>query len=158
MWAAAAYCILVSPSYFAFWGFPGGSDGKESACNAGDPGLNPGSGISPGEGNGNPLQYSCLENLMDRGAWKVTVRGVSQSQIELKRLSTQASGIQILTQKNALFFLPISEYHQKQFCSYMKEPTVCLPSLTSGLHDLFCPLVITQSTKALVILTFHTAL
>ena len=44
-------------------GFPGGSDGKESACNAGDSGLIPGSGRSPGEGNGNPLQYSCLENL-----------------------------------------------------------------------------------------------
>ena len=50
-------------------GFPGGSDGKASACNAGDPGLIPGSGRSPGEGNGNPLQYSCLENPMDRGAW-----------------------------------------------------------------------------------------
>ena len=47
-------------------GFPGGSDGKESACNVGDPGLIPGSGRSPGEGNGNPLQYSCLENFMDR--------------------------------------------------------------------------------------------
>ena len=47
--------------------FPGGSDGTESACNAEDPGLIPGSGISPGEGNGNPLQYSCLGNPMDRG-------------------------------------------------------------------------------------------
>ena len=50
-------------------GFPGGSDGKESACNAQDLGLIPGSGRAPGEGNGNPLQYSCLENPMDGGAW-----------------------------------------------------------------------------------------
>ena len=49
-------------------GFPGGSDGKTSACNAGDPGLIPGSGRSPGEGNGNPLQHSCLENPMGGGA------------------------------------------------------------------------------------------
>jgi len=49
--------------------FPGSSDGKDSACNAGDLGLIPGLGRSPGEGNGNPLQYSCLENSMDRGAW-----------------------------------------------------------------------------------------
>ena len=49
--------------------FPGGSDGKASAYNAGDPGLIPGSGRSSGEGNGNPLQYSCLENPMDGGAW-----------------------------------------------------------------------------------------
>ena len=49
--------------------FPGGSDGKASASNARDPGWIPGSGRSPGEGNGNPLQYSCLENPMDRGAW-----------------------------------------------------------------------------------------
>ena len=47
-------------------GFPGGSDGKVSACNAGDPGSIPGLGRSPGEGNGNPLQYSCLENSMDK--------------------------------------------------------------------------------------------
>ena len=49
--------------------FPGGSDSKASAYNAGDPGLIPGLGRSPGEGNGNPLQYYCLENPMDRGAW-----------------------------------------------------------------------------------------
>ena len=54
-------------------GFPGGSDGKESARNAGDPGSIPGSGRTPGEGDGNPLQYSCLENSMDRGAWRATV-------------------------------------------------------------------------------------
>ena len=51
------------------YNFPGGSDGKASVYNVGDPGLIPGSGRSPGEGNGNPLQYYCLENTMDRGAW-----------------------------------------------------------------------------------------
>ena len=50
-------------------GFPGGSAGKQSACNAGDPGSTPESGRCPGEGHGNPLQYSCLENAMDGGAW-----------------------------------------------------------------------------------------
>ena len=50
-------------------GFPGGAGGKASACHTGDPGLICGSGRSPGRGNGNPLQYSCLENSMDRGAW-----------------------------------------------------------------------------------------
>ena len=62
-------------------GFPGGAEVKASACNAGDLGSTPGSGRSPGEGNGNPLQYSCLENPMDRGAWRATVqiRSVAQS-------------------------------------------------------------------------------
>ena len=55
------------------------SDGKESACNVGDPGLIPGSERSSGEGNDNSLQYSCLENPMDRGAWWATVRGVTKS-------------------------------------------------------------------------------
>ena len=59
--------------------FPGGSDRKASAYNVGDPGSIPGLGRSPGEGNGNPLQYSCLENPMDRGGWKVTVHGVAKS-------------------------------------------------------------------------------
>ena len=56
-------------TFILYLGFPGGSDGKASARNVGDPGLIPGSGRSPGEGNGNPLQYSCLENSMDGGAW-----------------------------------------------------------------------------------------
>ena len=60
-------------------GFPVGSDGKESACSAGDMGLIPGSGRSPGGGHGYPLQYSCLENPMDRGGWRPTVHGVTES-------------------------------------------------------------------------------
>ena len=65
-------------------GFPGGSDGKESACSAGDTGLIPGLGRSPGEGNGNPLQCSCLENSMNRGDWRATVHGVTKSWTQLK--------------------------------------------------------------------------
>ena len=59
----------------------GGSDGKEPACNAGDPRSIPGSRKFPGEGNGSPLQYSYLENPMNRGAWWATVHGVSNSQM-----------------------------------------------------------------------------
>ena len=61
----------------------GGSDGKESALNAGDLGSIPGSGRSPGEENGNPLQYSCLEKSMDREAWWATVHGVTKNQTQL---------------------------------------------------------------------------
>ena len=67
------YQVMVS------WGLPYSSDGKDSAYNAGDLGSVPGSGRS-GEGNGNPLQYSCLENPRDKGAWRVTVHGVTKSQ------------------------------------------------------------------------------
>ena len=62
-------------------GFPGGSDGKEPGPSAGDPGSIPGLGQSPGEGNGNPLQYSRLENSMNRVAWQATVQGVKKSQL-----------------------------------------------------------------------------
>ena len=71
----SAFCREV----FLIWGFPGGSDGKASACNTGDPSLIPGLGRSLGEGNGNPLQYSCQENPMVRGAWYVIVHGVTKS-------------------------------------------------------------------------------
>ena len=64
-----------------FLDVPSGSDGKESACNAGDLASISGSGRSPGEGNGNPLQYSCLENPTDRGAWWATVHRAAQSDI-----------------------------------------------------------------------------
>ena len=63
--------------------FPGGSDGKESVCNAGDPVSIPGSGRSPGEEHGNPLHFSSLENPMDRGAWQAAVYGVAKSQTQL---------------------------------------------------------------------------
>ena len=69
---------------------PGGASSKELACNSGDiTGLIPGSGRSPGKGNGNPLQYSWLENPMDRGAWQATVHSVTKSQTWLKRFSTE---------------------------------------------------------------------
>ena len=91
--------VFLKTNYFyfmqnmAFWlfghwplatrGFPGDSEDKASASNAGDPGSIPGLGRSPGEGNGNPLQYSCLENPMDRGAWRAIFHGVAKSRTRL---------------------------------------------------------------------------
>ena len=69
-WEKIKVCLL--------WGLPGGSDGKESACNARDPSSISGLGKSPGEQNGNPLQYSCLEKSIDRGVWWATVHGVTK--------------------------------------------------------------------------------
>ena len=67
---------------------PGGSVVKNSPANAGDAGLNPGSGRSPGERNGNPLQYSCLGNPMDRGAWWITVHGVTKESDMTEQLNS----------------------------------------------------------------------
>ena len=79
VWGPATKQKRESPSFLVNDpGFPCSSVGKESACNAGDLGLIPGLGRSPGEGNGNPLQYSCLENRMDKGAWRATVHGVTK--------------------------------------------------------------------------------
>ena len=69
LWETVCYSLLYVSSLNAYRGFPGGSDSKAPACNAGDPGSIPGLGRSPGEENGNPLQYSCLETSMDGGAW-----------------------------------------------------------------------------------------
>ena len=66
-----------------FWDLPGDLDGKESACSGGNRGSTTGLGISPGVGNGNPLQYSCLENPMDRGAWQAAVHGVARVRHDL---------------------------------------------------------------------------
>ena len=71
-------------------GFHGGSKDKESACSAGDPGSIPGSGRPPGEGNGNPPPYSCLENPRDGGAWWAAVAGAAQSWTQLKRLHSSS--------------------------------------------------------------------
>ena len=84
-------------SYLVFlhlaMGFPSGSDGKASVYNAGDPGLIPGLGRSTGEGNGSPLQYSCLENPMDRGSWQATVHGVTKSWTRLSHFTFQFSSV-----------------------------------------------------------------
>ena len=72
---ACTFTLRVKCHYL---GFPGGSDGKESACNVGAHGSIPGSGRSPGEGNGYSLQYSWLENSMNRGAWRATVHGLTK--------------------------------------------------------------------------------
>ena len=82
-WRKSQLCIFVplkTHDYTLRRGFSGGSVGKESAYNAGELGSIPGSERSPGEGNGNPLQYACLENSMDRGAWWATVHEVTKSQ------------------------------------------------------------------------------
>ena len=103
-WSTRKISIYSIPSFTLskhLLNFPGGSDGKASAYNAGDLGLIPGSGRSPGEGNGthsnvlaatpspgeghgNPLQYSCLENPMDRGSWQATVHGVTRVRHDLE--------------------------------------------------------------------------
>ena len=81
--ADVVYILLLRNKQYCILGFPGGSDSKESTCNSGDLGLIPGSGRSPGEGNDNPLQYSCLENPKDGGAWQATVHGVAKSSMQL---------------------------------------------------------------------------
>ena len=86
-------------------GFPGGSAGKESAYSAGDVGLIPGLGGSPGEGNGYPLQYSGLGNFMDRGAWKATVHGV-----EISWTGLSDKHIHFYLGKRFLYVQPMREF------------------------------------------------
>ena len=104
-------------------GFPCDSDGKESACNAGDPGSIPGLGRAPGEENGNPLQYSHLENPMDRGGWWVTVHGLAKSQTWLREEH---------------FIHKYSLYHLigKTYCRY-KEPAYLLFSISWRSYGIF---------------------
>ena len=107
---------------FYLLGFPGGSEVKASACIVGDLGLIPGSGRSPGEGNGNPLQYSYLENPMDRGAWWATVHGVSKSRTRLSNFTftftfisefSKVTGYKINTQKSFSFLYTNNENQKK---------------------------------------------
>ena len=94
--------VIVFLFYNNLKSFPGVSDSKESVHNVGDPGLIPGSGRSPGEGNGNPLQYFCLENSMDRGAWLATVQGVTKSWTQLSNYT-----FTFKKRKNAFFMKEI---------------------------------------------------
>ena len=89
--------------------YKGGSDGRESTCNAGDPGLIPGLGRSSGEVNGYPLQYSCLENSMDRGAWQATVHEVTASWTQLSDFTSYIT-CQISVAHFYLCFFSIIKY------------------------------------------------
>ena len=79
----ATECVGIIKLKILRWGFPGGSDSKESAFNMGDPGSILGLGKAPGERNGYPLRYSCLENFIDRGVWRATVHGIPKSRTRL---------------------------------------------------------------------------
>ena len=114
--------------------FPGGSDGEESACNAGDSGSIPGLGRSSGEGNGNRLQYSCLQNSMVRGAWRAAAHGVTKSQVWLSNWHFQflslSSERPFLTLYLELFFSNFLALH-----SYYNTYTfVCCIILTIHLN------------------------
>ena len=98
-------------------GLPCSSNGKESACNAGDLGSIPGSGGSPGGGTGNPLQYSCLENSMERGAWRATVHGVAKSQ--MTEHDSEQLGNKPLLKSRALFY----KSHQMAFAFLLPSPS-----------------------------------
>ena len=106
--------------------FPGGSDGKESACSVGDPGLIPGSGRSPGKENGNPLQYFCLENPMNRGVWQATVHGVAKRRTQPSDFTFFFRDGSILLRKVFFFFFnfkksilyqPWEKGQRGKFCS-----------------------------------------
>ena len=99
--------------------FPGGSEGKASAYNAGDPGSIPGLGRSPGEGNGNPLQYYCLENPMDRGALQATVHGVAKSRTRLSNLTYSLTHSDMNRNLNE-GYTDGKRVHKKMFNTYHK--------------------------------------
>ena len=101
-------------------GFPGGSDGKEPACNAGDLSSISGSGRSPGEGNGNPFQYSGLENPEHGGAWRATVHGVSQSR-------TRLSDFTFIVVTSFSHSLHVVKVLDTQLCPTLSDPMDCSP-------------------------------
>ena len=109
--------------------YPGGSDGNESACNAGSPGSIPGSGIFARERNGNPLQYSCLENPMDRGAWQVTVHGITKVGHDLMTKPLQYiythTHIYILILQHVKSIIIFNKHRQKCPFKFRNFSTVC---------------------------------
>ena len=103
-------CLFILYIVVCIWGFPGSSGGKESTCNAGSLGSIPGSRRSPGGGHGNPLQYSCLENPMDRGAWRAAVHRVTKSRTRLKQLIMHAPPCPATLFGNHVSFLCLGDY------------------------------------------------
>ena len=121
--------------------FPGGSEGKESACNAKDLGSIPGSGRSPGEGNGNQLQYSCLENPMDREVWQTTVHGIAKSRTRLSNFTSVRVHLLCL-QKQKVGKTPMKNYKSKTITQcpdvnfeYFKNTLVRYLTMQHPLHS-----------------------
>ena len=114
----------------SLWGFPHSSVSKESTCNAGEAGLIPGSGRSPGEGNGNPLQYSCLENPMDRRVWQATVHEVARVRHDLMTKPPQCC----YTELTIVDTLATSSYYTSSV--YMRI-SVCFQQNKGNLYVLF---------------------
>ena len=128
-----------------FMGFPGGSDGKESTFNAGDLSSAPGLGRSPGKGNGNPLQYSCLEKPVDRGARLGPVRGVTKSRTRLSDSHTHSV-------MSSTCFAPAEESARDHGSHKMTESTQQCPEFTVRLpHPLTCsPLLFLAGSGLLI--------
>ena len=110
--------MLLHTCSYMYTDFPGGSIGKESACNAGDLGSIPELGRSPGGGRGDPLQCSCLENPRDGGAWRAAIYGVAQSQTQLKRLSSSRPIHWRREQQSSPVFLPGESHGQRSLVCY----------------------------------------
>ena len=105
-----------------YMGFPDGPEVKSSAWNEGDPGSIPGWGRSPGEGSGNPLQYSCLENPMEGGAWQATVHGVAKSQTQLSDFTFTEFKEKYIFEQDELFCCAIISSgfkEKKSFCPFL---------------------------------------
>ena len=119
-------------------GFPYSSVSKESACSVGDLRSNPSLGRSPGEGNGNPFQYSCLKNFMDRGAWWATVHGVTKSRTQLSdfTLTHCVPGPELVLSYEGLTLNVLNvEVKVAQSCLTLSDPMDCsLPG--SSIHGI----------------------
>ena len=123
-------CVCVS--LFLYLGFPGGSDNKASAHNARDPGSIPRSGRSPEEWNGNPLQYPCLENSMDGGAWWAIVHGIAKSWTQLSDFTLFLTlfcsiGLLSVSYASTIVFWLLSLLYRSLFPSSLREMYINLP-------------------------------
>jgi len=122
--------------------FPVGSDGKASAYNAGDQGSIPRMGRSPGEENGNPLQYFCLENHMDRESWKATVHGFAKSQTQLSNFSFTLMTARMKNSERKLYVRMCMIYTKKEYIYYqpcspasVMANTICVCFLKQGMSE-----------------------
>ena len=145
-------CVCIWTQLYDLWGFLCVSDGKESTCNAGGLDSIPGLGRSHGEGNGNPLQYPCLENLMDRGAWWAAVHGVAKSWTRLRL--THTHNMYIPWRKKICYFLskvhilPLESAHTSMYHLWNCLVVSCL--LMALLCETFLPIVPYRITLAIV--------